>query len=134
MKNCKWCFLGPSSCKPYSKNACEDAADRLGLQKGAGDYTFVGDYNIKGCYAYKEDHDEYPNMAFYGIAGTEDQIIDQPAAPAYRPTGYDCSSMRRFQIITEYKSFASLIKFSYQINTLQHLERIYFCYCRELCS
>ena len=88
----KTIVLGSGSCVPYSERACEDAADRLGLQKGGGDYTFVGDYNIKGCYSYKEDHDEYPNMVFYGTGGIEDQIIDQLAPPAYRPTGYDCSS------------------------------------------
>ena len=93
--------LGPGSCIPYSQNACEDVADSLGLQKGGGDYAFVGDYNIKGCYAYKENHDEYPNMVFYGTGGTEDQTNDLVAPPAYRPTGYDCSSKHKIQIVTQ---------------------------------
>ena len=32
-------FLGPGSCIPYSQNACEDASDRLGLQKGGETVT-----------------------------------------------------------------------------------------------
>ena len=76
-------------CVPYSQQACEDAADELGLQKGGDRHSFAGYYQTKGCYAYVSG--AYANTAFYGIGGSDEEMRAQPFRPKYRPVGYDCS-------------------------------------------
>ena len=78
-------------CVPYSIQACLDAIYRLGLKKGGAGYSFEGDYSVKGCYAYVGIHSTYPDMAFYGTGGTEDQMKALINHPTFRPIGYDCS-------------------------------------------
>ena len=82
----KFTLIG--DCVPYSKQACEEAVGRHGLQKGGGGYNFVGTYPRKGCYAYKSG--DFANMAYYGVGGTEDQTKVKLTFPLYRPIGYDC--------------------------------------------
>ena len=82
----KFTLIG--DCVPYSKQACEEAVGRHGLQKGGGGYNFVGTYPTKGCYTYKSGN--FANMAYYGVGGTEDQIKVKLTFPLYRPLGYDC--------------------------------------------
>ena len=76
---------------PYSQKACEDAINKLGLQKGGRGYSFSGsEYSRKGCYAYKSGF--FANMAFYGHGGSERQHKKTLPSPRYRPDGYDCST------------------------------------------
>ena len=64
------------ACVPYSQQACLDSAKRLGLNTdGTNEFSFEGTtYYEKGCYAYKNGHEKYSNMAFYGTGGTVDQM------------------------------------------------------------
>jgi len=79
-------------CSPYSKSACEAAALELGLELGSDAYAFVGDYKVKGCYAYKSDADSYADQAYYGTGGDWDDMDDDDdlKEDQFRPTGYDC--------------------------------------------
>ena len=83
-------------CVPYSKEACEEAATKLGLEKGGAGSNFAGSYARNGCYAY--DKGEYNGMAFYGTAGSVEQKKEPFDANSYeqygiyRPLGYDCES------------------------------------------
>ena len=83
-------FICLDECVPYSKEACEDVVERLGLQKGGKGFNFVGDFEHKGCYSYESG--SYANIAFYGNGGTEQQMASQLSSPKYRPAGYDCST------------------------------------------
>ena len=90
--NIEWkVILILDGCVPYSQQACSDAADDLGLLKGGGGRNFVGDYTIKGCYAFKSGR--YANMAYYGTGGSAGDMQSQLpiTSSAYRLTGYDCS-------------------------------------------
>ena len=58
----------------------------------------MGNYGRKGCYAYDSSHSTWPNNAYFGTGGTEDQMRDVES-PAYRPTGYDCSTTSKYKII-----------------------------------
>ena len=76
---------------PYSQKACEDAINKIGLQKGGRGYSFSGSkYSRKGCYAYKRGL--FANMAFYGLGGSEKQNKKPLHSPKYRPEGHDCST------------------------------------------
>ena len=77
-------------CVPYSKEACEDVVERLGLQKGGKGFNFVENFAIKGCYSYESG--SYANIAYYGSGGSEQQMATQLNSPKYRPAGYDCST------------------------------------------
>ena len=83
----KYSFL---VCIPYSKEACEAAANSLGLEKGYGNYNFAGSYGTKGCYAYETGN--YAGVAFYGTGGSEDNMKVELNDPQYRPVGHDCMS------------------------------------------
>ena len=79
------------SCVPYSLQACKDAVERLGLQKGGRGWSFTGTtYSRKGCFAYSKGY--FANIAFYGLGGSEEQNKKPLRSPRYRPSGYDCSS------------------------------------------
>ena len=71
--------------------ACEDAIEKLGLQKGGRGWSFTGSsYSRKGCFAYSGGY--FANMAFYGLEGSEEQKTKPLKSPRYRPLGYDCST------------------------------------------
>ena len=83
-------FICLGECVPYSKEACEDAVERLGLQKGGKGFNFVdNNFATKGCYSYENGN--YANIAYYGSGGSEQQMATQLNSPKYRPAGYDCS-------------------------------------------
>ena len=82
-------------CVPYSQQACEDAANNLGLQKGGGNFNFAGDFETKGCYSYESG--SYANMAFYGTGGSVEQSNSQLNVPKFRPLGHDCSNTGKIQ-------------------------------------
>jgi len=82
------CCDEPKVCIPYSKEACEAAANSLGLEKGYGNYNFAGSYGTKGCYAYETGN--YAGVAFYGTGGSEDNMKVELNDPQYRPVGHDC--------------------------------------------
>jgi len=77
-------------CVAYSIEACETAANALGLQIGGGGYSFSGDYITKGCYAYSQGS-AYAGIAFYGNGGTASQRMAAVTLPQYRPNGHDCT-------------------------------------------
>jgi hypothetical protein len=55
--------------------ACEAAATAAGYQIGNPPATpFAGEWSTKGCYRYPADHEDYPNMAFFGDGGTDEQM------------------------------------------------------------
>ena len=92
------CFLS-GICIPYSKQACEDAADKLGLKKGGAKKKFTSsDDPIKGCYAFVSEHSTYGNRAYYGSGGSEDQMNEPLAYPRYRPSGHNCSSVGQYGV------------------------------------
>ena len=78
-------------CIPYSQQACEEAVKNLGLQRGSASFPFVGDYKVKGCYAYNDG--SYANIAWYGTGGSIEEI-SKPyiSTGVFRPFGYDCST------------------------------------------
>ena len=82
-------------CHPYSLEACKDAGRRLGLQLGGSGSSFLGDYTIKGCYAY--DNGKYQGMVYYGTGGSEDEMKQTLTRPKYRPQTFDCLGIGRKQ-------------------------------------
>ena len=83
-------FICSGECVPYSEEACEDAVERLGLQKGGKGFNFIENtFVTKGCYSYENGN--YANIAYYGSGGSEQQMATQLNSPKYRPAGYDCS-------------------------------------------
>ena len=86
---------------PYSLTACEDAVNKLGLQKGGKGYSFTASsYSTKGCFAYASG--TFANIAFYGLGGSEEENKIAPVnspnkSPKYRPSGYDCSTPGNIQ-------------------------------------
>ena len=72
-------------CKPYSIEACRDAAIRQGLKLGSRKYEFEDNWTIKGCYYYKEGSQK--GTAFYGTGGTLEQMARHSTD---HPQGYDC--------------------------------------------
>jgi len=92
---------------PYSKEACEQVAANLGLQKGGAGSAFVGNWagSPRGCYAYKTG--KYANMVFYNncdkgwFSDLVEWVLDDSCKKQmqeiptdgnqYRPNGYDCS-------------------------------------------
>ena len=67
-------------CVPYSEEACRNTAGRLGLN-----FRYAKHYATKGCFTYAN------GKVYYGIGGTEAQMMASPEAPKYRPNGYDCN-------------------------------------------
>ena len=98
-------------CVPYSQQACEDAVKNLGLQKGSASFSFVGDYKVKGCYAYNIG--SYANIAWYGIGGSIEEI-SKPyiSAGVFRPFGYDCSTDGNNFCITNSYNLNKLLRIS----------------------
>jgi len=78
-------------CSPYSQSACEAAAEEAGLELGSDAYAFVGDYTVKGCYAYDSDAPQYAGQAYYGTGGDWDDMDNDVGDNKFRPTGYDCA-------------------------------------------
>ena len=92
------------SCVPYSLQACKDAVERLGLQKGGRGWSFTGTtYSRKGCFAYSKGY--FANIAFYGLGGSEEQNKKQLRSPRYRPRGFDCSATGKILFYDILKSF-----------------------------
>ena len=85
--------------------ACVDAINRLGLQKGGGEWDFAGSdaqYWPKGCHVYEDftyNGINYANRAYYGTGGSGDEVKESLAAPEYRPIGYDCSTGKSGNLI-----------------------------------
>ena len=75
-------------CIPYSVEACESAAERLGLRKGGNGFKFQGPHAAKGCYAYSSGY--FTRVAFYGTGGTVAQNSRPLSGRKYRPNGHDC--------------------------------------------
>ena len=75
-------------CVPYSQEACEAVAKKLGKELGTSRYGFAGDYRTKGCYAYKSG--SYQNVMFYGTEGSKEETKSDLTGSKYRPPGYDC--------------------------------------------
>lgn len=91
------CFLS-GICIPYSKQACEDAADKLGLKKGGAEKEFTSsDDPIKGCYAFVSEDPQKGNEAYYGSGGTADEMNAPLAYPMYRPSGHNCSTVGQYE-------------------------------------
>lgn len=79
------------ACKPYSEQACRDAALTLGLQLGltSDPHSFSGSSLHKGCYAYKSG--QYAGRAFYSTGGTVEAMQRAVPQDRYRPKNYDCA-------------------------------------------
>ena len=79
-------------CTPYSLEACQQAAEELGLSfQDSSD-----DYSTKGCYAYAKSRDfDNVGKVWYGEGGSL-QDMSRPVLwnkdgyKGYRPFGYDC--------------------------------------------
>jgi len=85
---------GQDGCVPYSKNACRDAATRLGLKLGGSGKTFEGNYVTKGCYAYTNENKKYKGKVYYGTGGSDTEMKKAATGSGqYRPKGYDCLSV-----------------------------------------
>ena len=81
----------------YSEDACRSAGKKLGLEFGGGGYEFIGEYETKGCYAYKEESLENGRRLYFGTGGkTDDMKMDPSKDDQYRPLGYDCESNSHF--------------------------------------
>ena len=74
-------------CIPFSKTACMNASLNLGLQLGDVDKEFIGNHQVKGCYAIEGN-------AFFGTEGSKPNHRKSLLAPLYRPNGYDCGNMK----------------------------------------
>ena len=70
----KQCSLS-GGCVPYSQQACAEAVDALGLEKGGEGYEFIGNHSTKGCFSY--ENETFTNKAFYGTGGSEEEIREQ---------------------------------------------------------
>jgi hypothetical protein len=69
---------------------CKEVVAEAGLQEGDTSNEFVGDYAIKGCYAYGVGS-EHIGKSFYGTGGSNREMasITGDGPSRYRPTGYD---------------------------------------------
>ena len=81
-KNDTIIFIGV--CKPYSVEACEDAAEVIGKK------FYVGDWSTKGCYSYASG--EHVNDVYYSTGGLTSEMRRSLALPKYRPSGHDCKT------------------------------------------
>ena len=75
-----------SVCEPFSKSACE----AVGRKKG---WTFKSSSSSsyeKGCYAYTEASEKYPDRIYYGTGGNDTENAATLKDPKFRPQGYDC--------------------------------------------
>jgi len=102
------------ACKPYTEETCRAVAEKLGLSLGDANYPFVGDYHIKGCYAYEKGswstkRGYGPNVqggtVFYGTGGTITQKSEELSGMHYRPEGYDCKPAALCAILYNDKNF-----------------------------
>ena len=75
-------FIG--ACKPYSVEACEDAAEEIGKN------FIVGNWDIKGCYSYASG--DYVDNVYYSKGGITLEKRKSLALPKYRPSGHDCKT------------------------------------------
>ena len=78
-------------CTPYSLEACQQAAQELGLDFQASSDS----YGTKGCYAYAKSRENNVGTVWYGEGGSK-QVMERPVLwnkdeyKGYRPFGYDC--------------------------------------------
>ena len=70
-------------CVPYSLEACQAAADQLGMHVESS-----SKYHTKGCYSYASG--EYSYRIYYGTGGSTEQVRANLTLPKYRPPGFDC--------------------------------------------
>ena len=63
-----------------------NASISLGLQLGDKEEKFIGNHEVKGCYAVE-------GKAFFGIQGSKAEHRKFIIGPLYRPNGYDCGIM-----------------------------------------
>jgi len=88
-----------TGCAPLSADACKAAADRIGFGKGGHDHDFQGNYNPKGCYAYKSG--TYKGHVYFGTGGTEQQMKeDINESDKFRPQGDDCYKVGKDECVT----------------------------------
>lgn len=68
---------------PLDSQTCQALAEYLGLSLGNNGSSFPrmplhafasASYSIKGCYAYESSHGGYPNMAAFGMGGSQAQM------------------------------------------------------------
>ena len=82
-------YISLDACIPYSEKTCHQVGARFNLEKGGGGFAFVGNYSVKGCYAWHSG--KYAGKIFYGTGGTIKEMQALVADPKYRPQGYDCA-------------------------------------------
>ena len=104
-------ILSTGVCKPYSLEACEDAAKALGKN------FEVDSWSTKGCYSY--DSGEYVNNVYYSTGGTTLKKRKSLALPKYRPSGHDCKV---------YGIFYFSIFLSNTLNIFLYIILIYLCF------
>ena len=86
--------------KAYEVKACEFAGtmNKLGT-KGKGEHKMVGNWDTKGCYAYKTG--PWAGVVWFGTGASEYggnrvSLVDWEIAQGkYRPNGYDCSKCKK---------------------------------------
>ena len=82
-------YLISELCEPYSEQACLDAAKREGLKTGGLGAAFSGNYDPKGCYAYRSGR--FGGIAYFGTGGSIEEMQEKSLnSPRYRPKGFDC--------------------------------------------
>merc|ERR1712060_618156 len=65
----------------WSREGCEQAALAIGKTAGGCGFSFVGNYDTKGCYSY-EPPSSYSSCVFYGtINGQDVSSLDQLTSP-----------------------------------------------------
>ena len=79
---------GDEHLPPITELAARTLAIQLGLQLGRDGYSFAGNYQQKGLYAYRCGR--YAGMAFFGTGGTVAAMqaqIPSSYTHTYRPVG-----------------------------------------------
>lgn len=76
-------------CVPYSKAACQQAAEKGGLSLGGGGYAFAGKFSTKGCYTYKSG--KYEGSAYFGTGGSLAARKKPRKGKKVEVEGADCS-------------------------------------------